>query len=186
MLLMVSIANDHLISCLQESPRRFKTPTNNMGSSLSKFNMKSFAVLPSIWEPSTSILVLFVHHQKVNFIYETSYDQTRLSYGGPSIVKHYCYPRNKDNAELGSTFKAVHVKSLLWWLALRTREASLKSPGESCPQQRWVCEIGFMWCAISIPEKSKSLFGPVPQLQRFNVAKVFHGITGSGHCSGEP
>ena len=92
-------------------------------------------------------------------IYVTSHDQTRLSYGGPSIVKHYCYPRNKETAELGSTFKAVHVKSLLWWLALRTREASLKSPEESCPQHIFFFGIGVVLCNFNPRKEIESLLG---------------------------
>ena len=88
-------------------------------------------------------------------IYVTSHDQTRLSYGGPSIVKHYCYPRNKETAELGSTFKAVHVKSLLWWLALRTREASLKSPEESCPQHIFFLELVSSFATSILEKKSR-------------------------------
>ena len=71
--------------------------------------------------------------------------ERRLSYSGPGIIKRHCFPKVNKPAELGSTFKACHVKSLLWWLAMRTRQASEHARDEP-PQifQRWYkCVKGF-------------------------------------------
>lgn len=47
----------------------------------------------------------------------------RLSYVGPGIFKKYCYTKDREFAELGSRFKASHVKGLLWWFAIVSVEA---------------------------------------------------------------
>ena len=55
----------------------------------------------------------------------------RLTYAGPGILRKFCYGKDKAYAELGSKFKAAHVKSLQWWLALRSQKATLQVPGVS-------------------------------------------------------
>ena len=77
-------------------------------------------------------------------------NHTRLSYTGPTIYKKYCFPPRGEFCELASRFKASHVKSLLWWIALRGHEASAQFPHEPGFQQ-----IGLMCFGLSttIPQK---------------------------------
>ena len=60
--------------------------------------------------------------------------EARLTYWGPGIVKKHCYPKEKDFAELGTKFKASHVKSLLWWLAVVASKAATTLPHDTCFQ----------------------------------------------------
>ena len=59
--------------------------------------------------------------------------KARLTYWGPGIIKKHCYPKEKkDFAELGTKFKASHVKALLWWLAVVASKAAITFPHDTC------------------------------------------------------
>ena len=64
---------------------------------------------------------------QILFLTETK-TYTRLSYQGPGIVKKHCFTAEKEFPELGSRFKASHVKSLLWWFAVISMEAHEQFP----------------------------------------------------------
>ena len=82
---------------------------------------------------------VFAHYSPHHFNPKVFFKRTllffigRLYYSGPPIRKKYCYPAKPDSedVELGSRFKASQIKSLLWWIALRTAEAAKRSPHES-------------------------------------------------------
>lgn len=65
----------------------------------------------------------------VTHIFLSSLRVCLLRYSGPGIILKHCYPKGKhDLVELGSRFKASHVKGLLWWLALTAAKACKEAP----------------------------------------------------------
>ena len=94
----------------------------------------------------------------------------RLSYSGPGIYKKYCYPEKKAFCELGTRFKASHVKSLLWWTALRTHKAATEFPLEPVSTLVYFC-VQYWCCCFSTSMYSigfqSSLHGGLPRMMCF-------------------
>ena len=84
-----------------------------------------FQTEPVSWTLNHFCLFTYLNQVFLLLQNETS---TRLSYLGPVIVKKHCFTAEKEFPELGSRFKASHVKSLLWWFAVVSMEAHEQFP----------------------------------------------------------